>query len=135
MFPLSAEDNSKKKKVSSNVFFNAFALLSACVIIALAIFYFFPELIIRIFAGRYIPQSSSILFFIAIATSLLSLTNLILLYKIASGKLKGYQYLFIFLALQIFLLFFFSNSLLQFSIAFVTASAAFFWGSIILMNE
>tara|TARA_Y100000034_G_C6856941_1_gene389575 strand:+ start:191 stop:1297 length:1107 start_codon:yes stop_codon:yes gene_type:complete len=135
MFPLSAEDKSKKKKVSFNVFMNSLVFLSIAIIAALSVFYFFPELIIRVFAGRYIPQSSSILFLVAIAMSLLSLTNLILLYKIAAGNLKGYQYLFIFLAIQVFLLFYFSESLFQFSIALVTASAAFFWGSVFLMNE
>jgi stage V sporulation protein B len=133
MFPLSAEKRSDKN--SENIFINALSLLFAAIIIALLIFYFFPELILNIFSGKSLPEAISILFYLGIAVSLISLTNLILLYKLSLGKIKGYMYLFVFIGIEILLLSYFSKDLVQFSLALVTASTAFLWGSIILMNE
>jgi len=134
MFPLSAENNNDKKR-SSNVFFNALAIFCFGVIIALVIFYFSSDFIIKIFSGKEIPESASILFYLGVAISLISLSNLILLYKLSIGRVNGYYYLFIFIILEIILLSVFSNSLFQFSIAFITASAALLWASIVLVND
>lgn len=134
MFPLSAE-NSKEKNKSDNVFMNALTIFCIGIIIALALFYFFPELILRIFSGKELANSSRILFYLGIAVSLISFANLVLLHKLSLGKVKGYGYLLIFLILEIFLLGWFSKDLMQFSIAFITASAAFLWGSVVLIKE
>jgi O-antigen/teichoic acid export membrane protein len=134
MFPLSAENNKDKKK-SENVFANALTVILLAITAALVLFYFFPGLIIQIFSGKVIPESVQILFYLGIALSLLSLTNLTLLYKLSLGKVKGHMLLFIFVIIEIILLSYFSKDLLQFSIAFITASAAFLWGSIFLLNE
>lgn len=134
MFPFSAEVKSIRSKKTSNIFANAFTFLIVCIIVALGIFYLFPEILVRIFAGRFIPESSAILFFVAIGFGLLSITNLILLYKLSLGKIKGAYYLLSFVLIEILLLLYFSQNLFQFSIAFVTASAIFLWGSILLMN-
>lgn len=133
MFPLSAENDSSKK--SENIFSNALFILCFVILAALILFYLFPTLIIKIFSGKIIVESISILFYVGIAISLLSLTNLILLYKLSLGKVKGYQYLSIFILIEIILLSIFSSDLLQFSIAFITASAIFLWASIFLMND
>ena len=133
MFPLSAENNSKNK--SQNIFINSLSILIIAIIVALILFYFLPELILKIFSGKLLPEAVSILFYLGIAISLLSLANLILLYKLSLGKIKGYMYLFIFILVEIFLLSYFSKDLVQFSIAFILSSAAFLWGSIVLMND
>lgn len=132
MFPLTVES---KVKRSENVFNNALFILFLMITAALIIFYLFPEIIILIFSGKDIPLAAQILFYLAIATSLISLTNLTLLYKLSLGKVRGYPYLAIFILIEIFLLSYFSANLLQFSIAFVVSSAAFLWGSIFLLNE
>jgi len=134
MFPLSSE-NFKDKKKSENVFLNALIFVSILVAIALAMFYFASGLVILIFSGKFIYESISILFYLGIGTSVLSLTNLILLHKLSINKIRNYKYLFIFLILEIFLLFYFSSNLFEFSIAFIVASAAFLLGSIVLINE
>jgi len=134
MFPLSAAGKKKKDKPST-IFGNALAILILLITVALVAFIFFPELIIRIFSGRFIPESAAVLFLVGIAVSLISLSNLILLYKISTGKTKGYLTFSVFLLIEIFLLVFFSQSLLQFSMAFITASAILLWGSIFLLNE
>ena len=133
MFPLSAEKEGKKG--SEKVFANAFAIVLIGVIIALLIFYLFPEIIIKIFSGREIPESIFLLFYVGIAFGLISIANLILLYKLSLKKTKGFWYLAFFIVLEIFLLSYFSDNLMQFSIAFITSSAAFLWGVIVLMKE
>ena len=134
MFPISAENNLEEKK-SNNAFMSAFVILLLGVIAALAVFYFFPDFIIKIFSGKDINAAAGIIFYLGIAISLISFANLVLLYKLSIGKIKGYPYLYVFIVLEIFLLSWFSKDLVQFSIAFVTASAAFLWGSIMLVNE
>jgi len=132
MFPLTVESKLKK---SENIFINALVIMLFGIIVALIIFYFFPGLIILIFSGKVIPLAAQILFYLAIATSLISLTNLILLYKLSLGKVRGYPYLIVFILIEIFLLSYFSANVLQFSIAFIVSSAAFLWGSIVLLKD
>lgn len=134
MFPMSAEKTAERKS-KANVFHNSLVILSGMIIVALVIFYFFPGLIIWIFSGRLIVESASILFFLAIAMSLISLTNLVLLYKLSLGKTRGYPYLVIFVLIEIGLLSYFSANLLQFSVAFILASAIFLWGATILLRD
>jgi O-antigen/teichoic acid export membrane protein len=133
MFPISAEN--PKKEGQNKVFEKSLFLLILLIIIALAIFFFAPELIIKVFSGKIIPQATKILFLVGISTSLLSITNLVLLYKLSTGNFKGYQYLGILLLVELFLLFYFSGNLTQFSIAFITASSIFLWGSIHLVGK
>ncbi|MBU0760683.1 MAG: oligosaccharide flippase family protein, partial [Nanoarchaeota archaeon] len=116
MFPLSAENKSGKKK-SENIFLNSFAITFAAIISALILFYFFPEFIVKIFSGKEIEMSSNLLFYLGIAIGLLSLSNLILLYKLSLGKIRGCAYLFFLIIVEVFLLSFFSKDLFQFSIA------------------
>ncbi len=138
MFPMSADSSDgkgKENKKSKNVFMNALGILLFGIIATLVIFYLFPELIIKIFSGKIVPEAISILFYLGIAFSFIALANLVLLYKLSLGRIKGYAYLLIFIVIEIFLLSFFSGNLFQFSIAFITASAIFLWGSIVLLNE
>jgi len=133
MFPLTSKKNKDEKKLE-NILLNALCMLSVIILIALAAFYFLPGLIVRVFTGRYIPEAARILFFLGIAISLNSFASLILLYRLSLRKIKNYIYLFVFLAIEILLLSYFSNNLLQFSLAFITASAIFLWGAISLLE-
>lgn len=135
MFPYSAEDSSKQKKVSRNVFFNSLTLLIICILVSLVIFFFLPGLVIRIFAGRFIPESQAILFLVGLAMSLIAFTNLVLLYKISTGNTKKFSYFLIPLIAEIALLYYFSSNLMQFSLAFITASALFLWTAVFLSNK
>lgn len=136
MFPMSAENKNNKTK-SENVFANSIIIILMGIFLVLGIFYFFPEFIIGLFAGtgKVTPEAVSILFFLGIAFSLITVANVILLYKLSLGKVKGYKALFVFILIELVLLSYFSQNLYQFSIAFITASAALLWGSIVLMNE
>lgn len=134
MFPMSSE-NKENKENSENIFMNAFTILLFGVICALAVFYLFPTSIIKIFSGKIVPEAIQILFYTGLAFSIISFANLVILYKLSQGKIKGYYYLFIFILIEIFLLWAFRTNIFQFSIAFITASAIFLWGSIVLINE
>ena len=133
MFPLSAE---KKKDNKHNLIINSALLLFLLIAIALLLFYFFPDLILKLFSGKSdISEASKILFYVGIAFSLQAIANLALLYKISLGKIKGYFNFIIFILIEIALMLYFSNSLLEFSIAYILASAIFLWGSIYLLKE
>ena len=134
MFPLSTE-NKKNKTKSKDVFLNSLIILFLLIVLMLILFYFFPELLVFIFAGRIISESVGILFYLAVAASFLSLSNLILLYKLSLGKVKNYAWLFLFVVIEVFLLSYFSSNLLQFSIALAVSSVAFLCGTVFFLRE
>lgn len=134
MFPMSAERTISKEK-AANTYFNAFILLSLVIILALAIFFFFPGLIIRIFAGEYINESAGILFYLGLATAILSFANLNFLYKLSRRKPENPYVFFLIFIISIAILFIFNDSLFEYSIAFLTASTIFLWSSIFLLKE
>ena len=136
MFPLTTEEG-MRKKTDYNTYYNALAILSVVVTCALVLFYFAPELIISVFAGKEIAQSASILFYLGVATSLLSFANLNIMHKISRKKPKKKEifYFLAFLLAGIILLMTFNDNLLEFSLAFITASSLFLWGSIVLMKD
>ncbi|MBM3233206.1 hypothetical protein FJZ18_03510 [Candidatus Pacearchaeota archaeon] len=133
MFPLSAEDERRKK--NPGTFKNALILLLLCIISALTFIYFFPDFLIWLSSGKSAPLSQSILFILGLGTSVLSLTNMTLLYKLSKGMTKGAGFALVFLALEIVLLFTFSHSLQQFSLAFLTANICFLWWATTFLSE
>ncbi|MCH7568272.1 MAG: oligosaccharide flippase family protein [Nanoarchaeota archaeon] len=133
MFPISSE--TKKPKDSLKVLKNSIAILVVLIALALVFIFFFADLIIWLFAGRYIPEAASILFYLAIAMSLLSLTNLILLYNLSLGILKSSWLLLVFIVIQVILLSVFNSNLIEFSFALITSAAAFLWGAIFLLKK
>jgi len=132
MFPLAAE---KKNQKGNHLILNALGLVMICIFAALLMFYFFPDFIIWIFSGKHITESSNILFYLGIAISLLSLTNLTLLYKLSKGKTDKYFIFLIFPLIEVVLLCIFSHNLIEFSIAFITSSAIFLWGAIFFLGD
>ncbi|MBS3072723.1 oligosaccharide flippase family protein [Candidatus Pacearchaeota archaeon] len=130
MFPIASE--SKDGKNTKKIFKTALLFLGILIIIGLLIVFLFPNLLIKIFSGREIPQITNILILPAIATSIISLTNLNILYKLSQGKIKGCFYLPVFIVIEIILLSLFSYSLMAFSLALVASSLIFLIGSIIL---
>ena len=136
MFSISAENALKDKKgTDHNTYLNALGMLTILIVAGLTVFYYFPDLIIRIFAGKYIPQSAEILFYLGLATGILSYANLNILYKIsrhAHGKAWPF---FVVFAIGLLLLFYFDASLAQFSKAFVAASLLFLVASIAFLRK
>ncbi|MEK6873863.1 MAG: oligosaccharide flippase family protein [Nanoarchaeota archaeon] len=130
IFPISSEskDGERRKKI----FKYALLFLGGLIIAGLLVVYLFPGLLIKIFSGRDIPQITNILILPAIATSLISLANLNILYKLSQGKVRGCFYLPIFIIIEVILMSIFSSNLTSFSLAFVLSSIIFLIGSIIL---
>lgn len=131
LFPIAAEKQHKGYKL----LINAISIILLCMLPALVIFYFFPSLLTLIFAGRYIIEVQNILFYLAIAMSLFSLTNLFILYKLSLGKTRNYWLFIIFPIIEVLLLSIFSHNLIEFSLALITSSAIFLWGSIFFLDK
>lgn len=134
MFPISVNNEENKSK-SGNIFINSLSIVSIGIAFALLAFYFFPGMIVKIFSGKVIPEAVSILIYVGVAFSFTSITNLVLLHKLSLNKVRGYGYLFIFIIIEALLLIYFSENLLQYSVAFIVASVAFLWGSIFLLRD
>jgi O-antigen/teichoic acid export membrane protein len=127
MFPLLSNKTSKLE--SREIFLQSTFIVSLMILGFITLTFMFPEMLVKIFSGENHVESSSILFVLSLAISLLSVTNLLLLYKISTGKIEGYKYLPIFIIFQVILLVWFSESLIQFSLALLLSSAIFLWGS------
>lgn len=134
MFPLSSEISKDESKKSSHIFFNALGALSFITLCVLPIFYLFPNQLIRLFAGKVAAQSVEVLFLVSMAFCIISFINLILIYKLSLNKTKGAYYLIMFIIIEIILMTYFSDSLLQFSYAFIASSILFLIGSIIFLE-
>lgn len=134
MLPYSS-DNSIGKEKKKKIFPTALALLILGVAAALTIFLIFPSQLIYVFSKKVVPAASSVLFYNGIAFSLISLANLLLLYRLSTGATRGYWMLPIFLVIEIALLSIFSNSLMQFAIAFIAASLIFAIGSFWILRN
>ncbi|MEK6895531.1 MAG: oligosaccharide flippase family protein [Nanoarchaeota archaeon] len=130
MFPLSSSEESKKE--SNKILFSSIGVILVLVLIALSFFYLIPDFIIKIFSGKIISESVSVLFYLGIGIGLVSLSNLILLYKLSRGITKGYGLLAIFPLIEIILLIVFSGGIVTFARTFAIVNGLFFIGSVFL---
>lgn len=134
MFPISAEAHRNGSK-SRGILAKSLIVIGLLITLSLIIISLFPDILIRIFSGSYYPQSAKILFYLAVSMSLISLTNLILLYKLSIDKIKRYNLMFLFLIVEVALLSYFRESLMQYSISLMIANLIFLLGSIFLFNR
>ncbi|MBU0907094.1 MAG: oligosaccharide flippase family protein [Nanoarchaeota archaeon] len=131
MFPLSSEQANQKKNPRKILFYSSFMVLGLTVI-AMVVLWLFPQALIYLFSGKDIPMAKNILFYLGLATSLLSLANLFLIYRLSLGKIRRPYLLMAFVILEVGLLFYFSQTILSFSLAFLSAAIIFLIGSIII---
>src|SRR3989344_4319318 len=134
MLPFSSAETIQKNK-KRRVFATALLLLLFGSMGILIIFSIFPNQIISIFSGKTVPLASTILFYNGIAFSFIAIANLMLLYRLSTGAVKRYWMLPIFLVIEVVLLSIFSNSLIQFTQAFIGASLIFLLGSFWILKE
>lgn len=134
LFPISAASANSKAK-NREFLKNAVILLLACVFVALIALMLFPEFLVKLFSGKTLVSAHEIVLFTGIGAGLLSITNLVLLYRISRSKIKGYWFFLSFIVIEVVLLLTFSDSLVQFSLAWVTSAAIFLWGAIFLTSE
>ncbi|MBU1136519.1 MAG: oligosaccharide flippase family protein [Nanoarchaeota archaeon] len=135
MFPIASEkfetgDNSNK------ILKKSLSLISLLCLSAVFILAFMPKFIITIlqFGEEYLPISG-ILIYTGIAFSLLSITNLIIIYGLRSHKIKSTYFFLAFVLIEILLLTIFNQTLKSFSIALVVSNIFMLIGGIIFMRR
>ena len=125
MFPLTSEKSDDNKN-SLNIFKKSFLIISfVCFIVAL-FYYLLPELIIKILYGAQYLEMAPYLVYSGIAFSLLSLSNLVLVYGLSTNNLRYSKFLVIFLVIEIVLLSFFHSNVLEYTLAFMFSNTIMF---------
>ncbi len=133
MFPITSESYDNHKE-SRWLFKKSFLVVSLLCIIAVAIYALFPELIIKILYGSRYADMAPYLIYSGIALSFLSLSNLILIYGLSTNQLRKSPYLFIFLAIEIALFYFFHKTILEYILAFMVSNIIMFIGSLFFIK-
>ena len=133
MFPLTSE-KTEQKKDSSDLFKNSLAIILAVCGISILAYFFLPTLIIKILYGSAYIEIAPYLVFSGITFTFLSLTNLILIYKLSTEKLKKSHLLFAFLIIEVVLLAFFHSSILEYIIALMVSNIIMFIGSLFFIK-
>ncbi len=135
MFPFTSE-NHESGKETFNLFKKSMKMAVVFAGAALLVFLVFPKLVIRILFGGAYVSVSGILFIVGLAFSFISITNIILLYKLSTKKIgKASFFLLFFVVLQIVLLSLFHSSLVQFSAALLIVNFLMFLYSLFLIKK
>jgi len=129
MFPFTSDMG--RASSSLHTFIKSLIHLGMIIFFALIFIFIFSDKIIFWYSGRFVFEASQILPYLAVAMSLLSITNLVLLYGLSIGRTSYYWMLLMFVIFQAILLSSFNSSLLEFSIAGILASITFLGGSIL----
>lgn len=87
MFSISSSRQNEKHE--KNILLKSFIIVLALIFLALGAFYVFPSTIVKIFSGKIIYESSSILFILGLGMGLLSISNLLIIYKLSEGKITA----------------------------------------------
>ncbi len=131
MLPMTSDLAQDRPK---NVFRTSLLLVTLAVFAASALFYLFPGEIINIFSGgKEVSEAVKILFYEGLSFGIIALSNLFLLYNLSINKTKKYWIMIVPLILELVILSFFTDTLTQFSIAFLFSSVLFFIFSIIFV--
>lgn len=125
MFPLTSEKQDKEEN-PEGVFKKSFLVISLLCILVIVLFLFFPEIVIRVLYGKQYLDVAPYLVYSGIALSLLSLSNLVLIYGLSINKLRKPYYLFVFLIIEIILLLLFHNNIKEYILAFMASNAIMF---------
>jgi O-antigen/teichoic acid export membrane protein len=136
MFPISSERFFKDSKEKTNKIINkTFFIISSLCLISIIALLIFPKLIISILFGKTYIDIYSIMFYLGVAFSFLSLTNTLILYKLSvyEFRIRHALLLGLLLIIQIIVFFIFKNNLTSFSIAFMFSTILTFITSIILI--
>ncbi len=121
MFPLVSEKHDKKRD-SKELLMKSFIIVLGLAGFALFLYYFIPRSIITILFGRQYIAFARLLLYPAVAMSLLSVTNIFVLYNLSTGKEKNSYIMVFFVILQIVLLSLFHSTLLQFTKMLILAN-------------
>jgi len=137
LFPLSSEGFEKGKNTRS-LFKKALLLVIGIAMFALIIYYFFPTEIISIISlnsEQYLP-GANLLFILGLSYAFLSISNIIILYKLSVNKMVKKAYLLVFFVIvEVVLLFMYHDNLIEFSLALLISNLLIFLYSLFLIKE
>ncbi|MCK5043533.1 oligosaccharide flippase family protein [Candidatus Pacearchaeota archaeon] len=134
MFPLTSErhDNAKNP---FELFKKSFLIILSLCILAIGVYAFLPKFIIEILYGIQYVDMAPYLLYSGLALSFLSLSHIIFVYKLSINKLKKSYYLFIFLIIEIVLLYLFHSNILEYVLAFMVSNIIMFIGSLFIIRK
>lgn len=132
MLPLTSEKHESGEKTGF-LLAKSLKIIGLISILALFFYLLFPKLIIAILFGSKYLSGSNILFFVGLSFTFLSFTNIIMLYKVSTKKIRNTPFFLIFVLIEITLFIFFHSTLLQFSLSFLFSSLIFFLASLFLL--
>ena len=118
MFPVVAERKESKKEYK-HILMKALSIVFALCILIVAIYYFFPQLLISLLFGSKYAAASNLIFYLGIGFSFLTLSYILVFYNLSLGKTKSIFSLALFAVIEVILLSIFNSSLLQFCLSFL----------------
>jgi len=133
MFPLTSEREGRKKE-SDRIFKKSFSVIFLICIFTISIFAFFPKVVIGILYGSRYVHMFPYLVYSGISLSILALSNLVLVYGLSINRVKKSGYLFIFLIIEIILLFLYHHTMMEYLMALIASNTIIFIGSLFLVK-
>lgn len=134
MFPISSEESENGSKTNSLLYKSLFIVGAICMI-ALLLFGFFPELIIRLLFGEKNIIIAPIIFNIGIGFSFIALTNIVMLYSVSINKKIRLIEIVCLIFIQIILLCLLSQDIYTYSIAMAISGVFMFVGSLLIITQ
>ena len=132
MFPLTSERHENKEN-SFDLFKKSLLLILGLCLMIILIFWLFPEQIISLFYGKAYLNISKLLFYSGISFSLLSISNLVLVYGLSTDRIKKPYLMIIPLVLGLGGLFYFNKTFNQYILGVLILNVIMFMGSIIVV--
>ena len=132
VFPRLSEKHTKKEN-TFNTLLKGMAIISFISIIFLIIYFFFPEIVLKIFYGSKFLLASELVFEYGIFMAFVSLISLQIFYFISIGKYWYLIYLFIILVEQITLIWLYHDNLITILIILIINSFVLFLLNLIII--
>lgn len=132
MFPISSLKGKKDKK---KIFHKSLFIIISLCFVGLLVLLFFPELVIKILFGSKYLGISGILFFVGLAYSIRSITNLNIMNKLSYGEIKNSYIMFIFAVVGIVILAISYQSVFRFALALIFVDVSMLIGTFFLKTK
>ena len=133
MFP-AASERFEQNQDTNIIFKKSLSIILALVALAVLFYAWLPEIIVRLSFGQQYLKIAPLLVYSGIALSLLSCTNLVLLYGLSIDRLKAPGLLILFFLMEVALLSAFHSNLKEYITALLISNAMVFSGSIMMIR-
>lgn len=134
MFSLTCEKCDDRKE-ADKLFVKSMAILLGICFVAIVVFLICPELIVKVLYGSQYIEIAPLLVYSGIALSFLSLSNLALIYGLSQNAVKYSGFLFLFLVIEVVLLYLFNSSVSEYILAFMFSNIIMFIGSLFFLKR